>query len=296
MPIPFIKRIRRTAFWFALLFVALFLFRLFYSYNGPAAQYNRDGLGYDFFSNMKNLRENYASEKIANVIPTGQNAPQDFLTSQKYEKTATVSAETSHFDKDDSLIRAITKSYGGSIQYEEGLGKKGSRELHLSIGVKPDAFDSFYRAVQDIGELRSTTIDKVDKTNEYRQLNAKKASLEKNLASLNELKNKNGAISDYISLHDKILEVETQLQELGVDLGNSNSENEFCTLRFSLFEGRERKAISFIQRVETSLEWTIKYYALSVIAVGGILLCSLLLLLAVDRLKILSAVVSRLRE
>lgn len=61
-------------------------------------------------------------------------------------------------------------------------------------------------------------ITKVDKTNEYRQLNAKKASLEKTLASLNDLKNKGGAISDFVSLHEKILEIETQIQELGVDL------------------------------------------------------------------------------
>jgi hypothetical protein len=296
MPIPFIKRIRRTVFWFALLFVALFLFRLLYSYYGGTTQYNGDGVRYDFFSSLKNLKENYASEKIANAITAGQNAPQDLFSSQKYEKTATVSSETSHFDKDDSLIRGITKSYGGSIQYEQGLGKKGSRELHLSVGVRPDAFDSFYRAVQGVGELRSTSIDKVDKTNEYRQLNAKKASLEKNLASLSDLKNKSGTINDYISLHGKILEVETQLQELGVDLGNFNTENEFCTLRFSLFEGREQKAVSFLQRVKTSLEWTIKYYAISIVVVAGMLLCSLLLLLVLDRLKILSAVVSRLRE
>lgn len=281
---------RQTVAGFAVLFVALFLFRLLYSYYGATVVYNSYGEEYDYFSTLKNLRENYASEKIANAI--GQTAPQELSASQKYEKTATVSSQTALFDRDDSLIRNITKSYGGSIQYEQGLGKKGGRELHLSIGVKPDAFDSFYRAVQGIGELRSTKIDKVDKTTEYRQLNAKKASLEKNLASLNELKNKNGAISDYITLHEKILEVETQLQELGVDLGNFNTENEFCTLRFSLFEGREHKGISFWQRAKVSLEWTIKYYAIAVLAIAGVLLGSVLLLLVVDRLKLFSAVVS----
>ena len=126
--------------------------------------------------------------------------------------------------------------------------------------------------------------------------NTKKASLEKNLASLSELKNKSGAISDYISLHEKILEVETQLQELGVTLGNFNTENEFCTLHFSLFEGRERKAVSLFQRVKIALEWTIKYYAISVLALAAVFLGSFLLLLVVDRLKILSAVFPRTRD
>jgi hypothetical protein len=67
-------------------------------------------------------------------------AENPFATS-KYEKTATVSSGTGHFDADDSLVRAITDSFRGTIQYEKSLGNKGSRELHLSIGVKPDTFD-----------------------------------------------------------------------------------------------------------------------------------------------------------
>ncbi|HEV3412751.1 MAG TPA: DUF4349 domain-containing protein [Puia sp.] len=290
MPIPSRKRIRRTVVMFVALFVVLFLFRLLYGYYGRAPEQGSAEVGYDFFSNMK-LRDNYASEKVAN-----QAAPQDIFASQKYEKTATVRSETAHFDQDDSLIRGITKSYGGSIQYEQGLGKRGSRELHLSIGVKPDSFDSFYRAVQRLGELRSTSITKVDKTNEYRQLNAKKASLESSLESLNELKSKGGTISDFINLHDKVLEVETQLQELGVDLGNFNTENEFCTLRFSLFEGHERREVSFISRIKVALEWALEYYAILVAALAGVLLCSLLLLLIIDRLKILSTVASGSKE
>jgi hypothetical protein len=68
------------------------------------------------------------------------------------------------------------------------------------------------------------------------------------------------------------LEVESQLQELGVDLGNYNMENEFCTLRYSLCEGGVTKTgISFYQRVEVTLEWTIKYFTISVIAWAGVL-------------------------
>jgi hypothetical protein len=287
---PFILR---TAFWFALLFIAFFLFRLLYGYSNPGSGYGTYEGSIDFFTSVNNLRKNYASEKIANAVNAlAATAANDAYTSQKYEKTATVSATTAEFPNDDTLIRRLTAQFDGSIQYETSLGKKGNRELHLSIGVRPAVFDSFYRAVQTIGDLRSTTISKVDKTNEYRQLNAKKASLEQTLTSLNELKNKSGAISDYVSLHDKILEVETQLQELGVDLGNFNSENEFCTLRFSLFEGSVRKTTSFIQRVKIALEWTIKYYAIFIAALIGVLLCSFLLLLIIDRFKILQRIVN----
>jgi hypothetical protein len=243
------------------------------------------------------MKKNYASEKIKNEGP----APADhgsFTATQKYEKTATVRSKSTHFEDGESLIRKTTSSFDAVIQYEESLGKKGSRELYLSIGANPSRFDSFYRAVQQIGELKSTTIIKVDKTNEYRQLNAKKASLEKTLASLNELKNKGGAISDFVSLHDKILEIETQLQELGVDLGNYDTENEYYTLRFALYEGSPsvgKKAGLFL-RVKIALEWTIKYFALTVVALAAMLACAFLLLLIVEKLNIFAGVVRKIKE
>jgi hypothetical protein len=294
MPQTYKSRIARSATWFVALFLLLFLFRLLYGYFGATNAIEGAVARYDYFGSL-NIRKNYASENQFNQGPK-QFQPDNSFTSSKYEKTAAISTGSGHFDADDSLVRNITSSFGGAIQYEKSLGKKSNRELHLSIGVRPVSFDSFYRAIQGVGTVRSTTITKVDKTNEYRQLNAKKISLEKNLASLNELRNRNGAISDYVGLHEKILEVETQLQELGVDLGNFNTENEFCTLHLSLFEGQERKATSFLQRVKIALEWTIKYYAVGVVAFAAVLVCSFLLLLIIDRFKLLSVVVARAQE
>lgn len=295
MQTSFKKQIRKISLLFGCLFLLLFLFRLSYGYwgmqVGAGGEYEVNS---DFFSSLQNLRKNYASEKIKNtVMPPGQG---DFSSSQKYEKTATVRSRTPHFEEDEALIRKTAGAFSAPIQYEQGQGKKGNRELYLSIGVAPAVFDSFYHAVQQIGELRSTTITKIDKTNEYRQLNAKKTSLEKTLGSLNELKSKAGAISDFVSLHEKILEIETQIQELGVDLGNYNTENEFCTLRFSLYEGSSGQKISTFYRVKTALEWTIKYYAVLIAALVGVLGCALILLLILDRLKIFSAIVTRIRE
>ena len=122
------------------------------------------------------------------------------------------------------------------------------------------------------------------------------ASLEKTLASLNDLKSKGGAISDFVRLHEKILEIETQIQELGVDLGNYNTENEFCTLRFSLYEGSPGRKMGFFHRAKIALEWTLQYYALLVVGLAGVLICGYLLVLILDKLKIFSAIVARIRE
>jgi hypothetical protein len=299
MPANLRKRVLRSALVFGVLFIALFLFRLLYGYYGISVNEGGYEEGNSFFNSLTNLRKNYASEKIANSNNAGNmSLPVDVQSqaTQKYEKTATVSAKTRRFEEDEALIRKTTNSFDGSIQYEQSQGKKGNRQLYLSIGVKPAAFDSFYRVVQTIGVLQSTEITKVDKTNEYRQLNAKLTSLQATLSSLNDLKKKNGAIGDFVALHDKILDIETQLQVLGVDLGNFNTENEFCTLHFSLLEGLAIQKAGLYQRVKIALEWSIKYYVLSIIAIAAVLLVAFLLLLIIDRLKLITAVLSKLKE
>jgi hypothetical protein len=277
------QRLVKASKWFALVFLLLFLFRLGYGYlesAGPEADLNAG----DFFSSVENLRKNYASEnKMSNqVIPQQQ---QSFAAAQKYEKTASVKTRTAQFDKDEKQIKSFTENYKGVIQFEKNTGKQGHREIHLSIGIDPAKFDSFYLTIQSIGAIRSREITKVDKTNDYLQLNAKKASFDTTLRSLNELKKRSGAISDYVALHEKILEVQQQMQELGVELGNFDAVNEFCTVQFSLYEGKPVATISFLHRVKVALEWTIRNYAYLVFGYLAFIIAAFITLLALDKIK-----------
>lgn len=289
----FKQRIWRTGKWFTGLFIILFVFRLVYGYNVTSTRGNSE-YGSDFFSSVNNLRKNYASEKIAMKNDVQQQA--SAASSQKYEKTASVKTKTAQFDVDEKNVRTISKSYTAIIQYEQNTGQPGKRELHLLIGVNPDSFDSFYQRLRKIGTIKSQEVTKVDKTNEYRHLNAQKASLEKTLQSLNDLKSRGGEISDFVALHDKILEVESKLQELGVELGNFDTENEFCTVRISLYEGENEKQISFIHRVKVALEWTIKYYLLLVVGLAGTFFAIFFLLLILDKLGVIKAMVHKVNE
>jgi Domain of unknown function (DUF4349) len=267
--------------WLIGLFFVLFVFRLIYGFaQTDVPDYDQPS---DFFSNV-DLRKNYASEKGS--FKEGGSVPSPaFAASQKYEKTATTRSRSTTFERDQAQLGQRIKEYAGVVQYEQRNGNPGGRQLHLLIGVEPEKFDSFYAAVQSIGQVRFTEITKVDKTNEYRQLNAKKASLEKTLVSLTELKSKGGDIDDYIALTEKIRGIEAELQDLGVDLGNFDTENEFCSVRFSLYEGAAKRTIGMMQRVKVALEWTLEYYALALVVCAGILITTLVLVLLVDRLR-----------
>lgn len=279
--------------WFSILFIFLFVFRMIYGYVATDINTNND-YSDNFFSSIDNLRKNYASEKIA--LKGDVQVSSNIASNQKFEKTASIKSKTSEFEKDEKRLKSITKSYNAVIQYEQNLGQKGNRQIHLLIGVNPVMFDSFYIDIQKIGVVKAMEITKVDKTNEYRQLNAKKASIEKTLQSLNELKARGGQITDFVSLNDKILEIEEKAQELGVELGNFDAENEFCTVKYSMYEGATEKSISFIHRVKVALEWSIKYFAIIAATTFILSLTIFVLLLIVDKLKIISTIQNKMKE
>lgn len=294
MTTSFKTRFWKISKWFIALFLLLFVFRLIYGYTAAdtGSENNHSG---NFFSSIDNLRKNYASEKIAMKGGDVQVASA-MASNQKYEKTASIKTKTTEFEKDEKLLKARSKEFNAVIQYEQSLGQQGSRQIHLLIGVNPNLFDSLYYELKKIGVLKATEITKVDKTNEYRELNAKKASIEKTLQSLNDLKSKGGQIADFVSLNDKILEIEEKAQELGVELGNFDSENEFCTVKLSMYEGGSEKNISLIHRIKVALEWTIKYFSITVLAMLLAALAIFVLLLVIDKFQILNAVDKKMNE
>lgn len=273
------QKFRRLAMAFIGLFIVMFLFRILYGYTYKGVEYEESG-GRGFLSGIEGKRKNYASEKMKDYSPAkGATAASSNITNnQKYEKVASVRAKSSHFTEDEKLLHRTVKQFDAIVQYQQESGNKGSREIQMLIGVLPEKFDSFYHAVQGIGAIKHTAITKTDKTNEYRKLNAKKVSLEQSLVSLNELKKKPGEIREFIDLDTRISEVETELQGLGVELGNFDSENEFCTVQFSMYEGSADKAIGVVTRLKVALDWTIKYYAVLVVSIFAAVAASWILL------------------
>jgi hypothetical protein len=273
------------------IFALMFVLRLIYGYANPSGT----NTGYSITQNMEStggeLRKNYASEKkMQGLLPNAA------IQSQKYEKTANVNAKSTQFEEDEKILRGKVKAFNAVIQYENSTGKKGNRDIRVVIGVQPEKFDDFYLDIQKIGKITALSVSKTDKTNEFKELNAHKLSLEKTLASLNELKQRGGGISDFVGLHDKILEIETKLQELGVQLGNFDAENEFCTVRFSLTEGQGEREISLFQRLKVAFEWTVKNYFYLMLGIACALTCVFLLLLILDKLKIFKALLSKMNE
>lgn len=291
--------IKKGFFYLALGFVVLFCLRLGYGYLAPTgagdilpgANADSAGSAYSFGDG----RKNYATDKLS--FASGQGMPAKSVD-QKYEKVASLLSKTNTFDDDEKKVRDLIKKYNAQVQFEQSSGLPGSKRLNLAIGVQPAKFDSMVIELKGISSLVSNQINKTDKTNEYKDLNAKKVSLEKTREALLGLKTKGGSIDEQINLASKIREIETELQEMGVSLGEFDAENEFCTIKYSLDEERaaQRAQISFLHRVKVALEWTIKYYLLTLIVLLAGALTTLVTVLVLDKLNLLPATAESAEE
>jgi hypothetical protein len=283
----FKKRLKKLILWLIIIFAVLFIFRLIY---GSTKTFDDTPNQTQFFDNISNSKRNYATKeyKVKSSTPNQTAIKVD----QKYEKIAEIKTKSSNFEEEEKSSRKTIEKLDALIQFEQKSGNKGYRKLNLVIGVPPENFDAIYNQLITIGKVQAKQITKKDKTNEYKELNAKKQSLEKIRNSLIELKSKGGKIEEYMGLENRILEIEQQLQGLGVSLGDFDDENEFCTVQFSLLEGKEVK-IGIMQRVKVALEWTVKIYLRIMTTLFFMTLFAYLVLLGIDKLKVFERIVNR---
>lgn len=196
-------------------------------------------------------RKNYASAKTGKPEPSGQ----PLGDVQKYERVASLSQQTTAFDSDRVRLDAAIAAQLGIVQLERGSGLVGHRVLYLGIGVPPDRFDAFIAAARAIGKTALITTVKNDKTNDYLQLRAKRTTLEKTRAALEALQGAGGSIDERIHVQSELAGVEEKIQELGVSLGDFDSQNELCTVRLTLEEAAPPIKASLLPMVMAALSW-----------------------------------------
>ncbi|MCF6191434.1 MAG: DUF4349 domain-containing protein [Cocleimonas sp.] len=262
-------------------FIILFLIRLTYGYMVyPDGESRISNFTQNVSQSSFQLeRKNYASSKVA-YKTKGMGQQTTTTVDQKYEKVGTLKNLTEAYKDDEKKLYKLIKQQQLMIQLEQKSGRAYGRQLNIALGVVPDKFDNIIKMLREIGNLKHIQIDKKDKTNEYKKLEAERVSLQKARESLLELKQTEGSVGDKITLVNRLLDIENQIQALGVNLGEFDVQNEFCTVKFTLQEVGKAKPISRIHRITVALTWALKYYiAFWIIVVFGLTALWLLLII-----------------
>lgn len=206
---------------------------------------------------------------------------------QKYEKIASVSATTEDYASDEQKARTAIKTHNALIQEEAVNNDNGQNVLHLTIGVPPGEFDATVADLKQVGKVQDFQITKTDKTNDFLELKAKRMTLEKTRDSLIGLKSQGGKIDELVKLEQEVLSLEDKIQSFGVQLGQFDKVNEFCTVRFTLAEVKPEVTRSHhFAYLVNSLSWASTVYLawLGILCVG--LIVVVLLLIIIEKSKI----------
>jgi uncharacterized protein DUF4349 len=238
---------RRAVCVAVLIFLALFAFRFAFGPPEPTQDFGLLG-GVSFESGRKNYATAAAGQAIGD--------------SQKYEKVATLTELTGHYEDDRKRLDGLIATHQAIVQFERATGLTGRRTLHLGIGVPPERFDAFIDAAKGIGRNAQVDIIKNDKTNEYLQLRAKRTTLEKARAGLEALQASGGSIDERVNVQSRLTDIEERIQALAVSLGEFDSQNELCTVKLTLRETLTAAPRSVSRRVTEALEWAAIRYAL----------------------------------
>lgn len=211
---------------------------------------------------------NIATDKIVQMV-----AGNAVVIDHKYEKIANLSSVSYRFDQDHENLRTLIDAHDAIVQTENIHGLPGNQTLTMTIGVIPEQFDYMVDSLRELGTLRSFTVNRVDKTNEFNSLLAHQEVLRKTRESYAALQDLGGSIQDMLLLQERILVVETELQHLSVDLGIFATEHSFSTINFEL---REREApffsVQFVLRSAfNSFWWTLGAAAILSFVMLGLL-------------------------
>jgi hypothetical protein len=182
-----------------------------------------------------------------------------------HEKRAFLAMGSANFKDDETAIRKAVKDFKAEIFTEFNGGIEPSRRVTLEIGVNPERFDDLVATLQTIGKLSSITVEKKDRTGEFRNLFAKRQSLKNRLAAILKLtEGKNPSLEDALKLEAKIHEIEKELQALNVQFGDLLGKESYYHVHVTLVEhqpgGRGDRTYTLPQRIGHAFVWALVWW------------------------------------
>jgi hypothetical protein len=165
--------------------------------------------------------------------------------SRKIIKSASVTLQTTDYDKSLSSLKNLISQYGGFIQNSNELGTKisaddsSNRGATYTVRVPSDKLDTFLNSVGGIGTLVSKNIQGQDVSQNYFDTQARLKTLKAEEARILDILNKTGNMADLLAAEKQLTEVQTQIEQLTGELTQMDSLIDLSTVTISLAEVKQ---------------------------------------------------------
>jgi hypothetical protein len=182
-----------------------------------------------------------------------------------FEKRARLTARSSSFEVDAVQVRAVVAEHKAAVLQEKSGGIEPERHIHMEISVPPDAFDGLLSRLKSIGVLHSIDVQQSDRTTDFRKLNAQRQSLKKYLESILKLRGGNNpTIDDALKLEQKIKDIERDLQDVGVQLGDFLGKESYYQIDIAMREfqsgGKLDPTFNWSKRIFHGFAWAVAWW------------------------------------
>src|SRR5262249_11237076 len=157
-------------------------------------------------------------------------------------------------------IRTNIKGQKAVVFSERATGIPPHRSLSLGIGVHPEGFDALLQGLIQVGQPRSINVQQQDRTTDFRRLYAQRQSLKKHLEAILKLRDSGKlSVEEALKLEQKVVEVEKELQAVGVQLGDllnkEPSYNVFLSLQEVQPGSWSDRSFTFSRRLGNGFIW-----------------------------------------
>lgn len=192
----------------------------------------------------------YANEKSI-ADDSGVEDGEYSYDKDKKEKIYDIELETVDFDSDvskvkdlinDDEIMVLSQNYNSYVADEGTL-----RNLNMTVKIPMDKSKDFKENIEKLGRLSSSNEYINDLNEQYVDIDKLISSKEKEIAKLNELLENASTIEDTLAIQSKILEIETELDQINEDKNDLDERISYDT--FNIYV---REVFSYNRRINTN--------------------------------------------
>lgn len=181
---------------------------------------------------------------------SGQIEENNQIKDRKIEYFYEYTIETTTYDEDYKKLSELTRKYKGYIDSSDFYmdrrydDKIDLRSYHVIIKIPRDTSADFAKDLTKIGKINNISQSSNDLTKDYKDVNLRLETKKKELDKLNQLMEKSENIEETMAISQRILEVESEIDQINSNLRDLDQRVAYNTFTIFLREVYDYNDIS----------------------------------------------------
>lgn len=181
---------------------------------------------------------------------SGQIEENNQIKDRKIEYFYEYAIETTTYDDDYKKLSELTRKYKGYIESSDFYmdrrydDKIDLRSYHVIIKIPRDTSADFVKDLTKVGKINNISQSSNDLTKDYKDVNLRLETKKKELEKLNELMEKAENIEETMAISQRILEVESEIDQINSNLRDLDQRVAYNTFTIFLREVYDYNDIS----------------------------------------------------